>query len=38
VADIPYAKENQVDFIVVGRPIYKAINPKNVVNEILNNI
>ena len=38
VADIPFAKENLVDFIVVGRPIYKATNPKNVVEEILKNI
>lgn len=38
VADIPYAKENLVDFIVVGRPIYKAENPKNLVKEILKNI
>ena len=38
VADISFAKENLVDFIVVGRPIYKSENPKNVVEEILNNI
>ena len=38
VADIPFAKENLVDFIVVGRPIYKSTNPKNVVKEILKNI
>lgn len=38
VADIPFAKENFVDFIVVGRPIYKASNPKNVIEEILKNI
>ena len=38
VADIPFAKENLVDFIVVGRPIYKASNPKTVVEEILKNI
>ncbi|MDD2896202.1 MAG: orotidine-5'-phosphate decarboxylase [Aliarcobacter sp.] len=38
VADIPFAKENLVDFIVVGRPIYKDVNPKNVVEEILKNI
>ena len=38
VAAIPFAKENLVDFIVVGRPIYKASNPKNVVEEILKNI
>jgi len=38
VADIPFSKENLVDFIVVGRPIYKSDNPKEVVNNILKNI
>jgi len=38
VADIPFSKENKVDFIVVGRPIYKADNPKEVVEKILANI
>ncbi|MEO1927819.1 MAG: orotidine-5'-phosphate decarboxylase [Nautiliaceae bacterium] len=38
VADINTAKENSVDFIVVGRPIYKANNPKEVVEKILNTI
>lgn len=38
VADIPFSKENLVDFIVVGRPIYKANNPKEVVDKILQNI
>ena len=38
VADIAFAKENLVDFIVVGRPIYKAENPKKVVKKILENI
>lgn len=38
VADIPFSKENLVDFIVVGRPIYKSNNPKKVVEEILKNI
>ena len=38
VADIAFAKENLVDFIVVGRPIYKSESPKNVVKEILKNI
>ena len=38
VADIPFAKENLVDFIVVGRPIYKSDNPKAVVEKILQNI
>ena len=35
VADIAMAKEELVDFIVVGRPIYKAENPKSVVERIL---
>jgi orotidine-5'-phosphate decarboxylase len=38
VADIPFSKENLVDFIVVGRPIYKAHNPSEVVEKILSNI
>ncbi len=38
VADINTAKENSVDFIVVGRPIYKAKNPKEIVEKILNTI
>ncbi|WP_200763706.1 orotidine-5'-phosphate decarboxylase [Nitrosophilus alvini] len=35
VADIKTAKENMVDFIVVGRPVYKADNPKDIVGKIL---
>ncbi len=35
VADIAMAKEELVDFIVVGRPIYKAEHPKSVVERIL---
>jgi len=35
VADIKEAKENLVDFIVVGRPIYKANNPILKVKKIL---
>ena len=35
VADIKRAKEELVNFIVVGRPIYKANNPKEVVEKIL---
>ena len=35
VADITMAKEELVDFIVVGRPVYKAENPKEVVEKIL---
>jgi orotidine-5'-phosphate decarboxylase len=35
VADVAFAKEAQVDFIVVGRPIYKAENPADVVKRIL---
>jgi len=38
VATIEDAKKNLVDFIVVGRPIYKALNPKEKVKEILNSI
>ena len=38
VADIAFSKENLVDFIVVGRPIYKAENPKKVVEKIFENI
>ena len=38
VADIALAKKELVDFIVVGRPIYKSENPKEVVIKILNNI
>ena len=38
VADIPFAKENLVDFIVVGRPIYKSKKKKSVVKKILENI
>ena len=38
VADIPFSKENLVDFIVVGRPIYKSNEPKIVVDNILKNI
>jgi len=35
VATIDTAKEELVDFIVVGRPIYQAENPKEVVTKIL---
>ncbi len=38
VADIAKAKKELVDFIVVGRPIYKASNPKEVVQKILKKI
>lgn len=38
VADIAMAKENLVDFIVVGRPIYKSDDPRGVVQRILENI
>ncbi len=38
VADINMAKEELVDFIVVGRPIYKAENPKEIVQRILSKI
>ncbi len=35
VADIAFAKEAFVDFIVVGRPIYQDKNPSQVVEKIL---
>ena len=35
VADIEYAKNVLVDFIVVGRPIYKDKNPAEIVKKIL---
>ena len=35
VADVAFAKEQDVDFIVVGRPIYQAENPSEVVGKIL---
>ena len=38
VADLALAKKELVDFIVVGRPIYKASNPAEVVSKILSNI
>ena len=38
VADISFAKNALVDFIVVGRPIYQAKNPAEVVRKILEKI
>jgi orotidine-5'-phosphate decarboxylase len=38
VADIDFAKKAKVDFIVVGRPIYKASNPKEIVEKIIKEI
>ena len=38
VADIKFAKNAKVDFIVVGRPIYKAENPKEIVQKIIKEI
>jgi len=38
VADIKLAKKEMVDFIVVGRPIYKDKNPKEKVEKILKNL
>ncbi len=38
VADVAFAKKAKVDFIVVGRPIYKAENPSEVVAKILEQI
>jgi len=38
VADIEFAKNEMVDFIVVGRPIYQSKNPSEVVDKILQSI
>ena len=38
VADLAMAKEQKVDFIVVGRPIYKAEDPAAVVEKILSQL
>ncbi len=38
VADLNLAKEQSVDIIVVGRPIYKADKPREVVERILSNL
>ncbi len=38
VASLDKAKDELVDFIVIGRPIYKAENPKEVVSRILSKI
>ena len=38
VADINRAKKESVDFIVVGRPIYKDKNPKLIVKKILSQL
>ena len=38
VADVAFAKEAFVDFIVVGRPIYQAENPAQIVERILEQI
>ena len=38
VATVDMAKENLVDFIVVGRPVYKSKNPKEAVEKILTKI
>jgi orotidine-5'-phosphate decarboxylase len=35
VADVEFAQHAMVDFIVVGRPIYQAKNPAEVVQKIL---
>ncbi len=35
VADLQLAKQNQVDIVVVGRPIYQASDPKAAVEKIL---
>jgi orotidine-5'-phosphate decarboxylase len=38
VATLDIAKQSHVDFIVVGRPIYQAQNPAQVVQKILENL
>jgi orotidine-5'-phosphate decarboxylase len=38
VADIEFAQKELVDFIVVGRPIYKANNPKEIIEKILSKL
>jgi len=38
VADLDLAKKQLVDIIVVGRPIYRSDNPKQIVQKILSNI
>ncbi len=38
VADLAQAKNGLVDFIVVGRPIYKSSSPEIIVQKILDNI
>lgn len=37
VADVAYAKNAKVDFIVIGRPIYNSKNPQEVVRKVLEN-
>ncbi|MBS4235622.1 orotidine-5'-phosphate decarboxylase [Campylobacter vulpis] len=38
VANLESAKANKSDFIVVGRPIYEALNPKEICEKILRNL
>ena len=38
VADVEFAQNAHVDFIVVGRPIYKSENPANIVKKILDKL
>jgi orotidine-5'-phosphate decarboxylase len=38
VADLKMARKEESDFIVVGRPIYKSSNPKEVIQRILEEI
>ena len=38
VANLDIAKENSVDFIVVGRPIYQSSDPRYTVQKILKRI
>ena len=38
VADIPFAKKQKSDFIVVGRPIYQSSDPTGIIEKILTHI
>lgn len=38
VASLELAKEQKADFIVIGRPIYQAKEPQNIIKQILKNI
>lgn len=38
IANLDVARKNKSDFIVVGRPIYKAENPREIAEKILRNL